>query len=74
MDRAVAELTRATPLDTSGEIHYQLYRLYRTQGQLGLAKEALAESERLRQQDGQDRQRRLARAIQLGKAGQPSKH
>ena len=74
VDRAVAELTQATPLDTSGEIHYQLYRLYQTQGQPGLAQEALTESERLRRQDAQDRQRRLARATELGKSGQPSKH
>jgi tetratricopeptide (TPR) repeat protein len=74
VDRAVAELTQATPLDTSGEIHYQLYRLYQTQGQPGLAQEALTESERLRRQDAQDRQRRLARATEQGKAGQPLKH
>jgi len=74
VDRAIAELTQASPMDRSGEIHYQLYKLYQKQGQAKLAQEALAESERLRQQDAQDLQRHLGRATQLGKGGQLEQH
>jgi tetratricopeptide (TPR) repeat protein len=66
LDRAITELTEASPMDRSGEIHYQLYRLYQKQGQAKLAQEALAESERLRQHDAQDLQRHLGRATQMG--------
>jgi tetratricopeptide (TPR) repeat protein len=69
-ERAIPELTQALPMDESGEIHYQLYRAYQKQGQVKLAEEALAESERLRHQDAQDRQHRLDRAAQLKKGGQ----
>ena len=74
VERAIAELTQASPMDRSGEIHYQLYKLYQKQGQAKLAQEALAESERLRQQDAQDLQRHLGRATQLGKGGQLEQH
>jgi tetratricopeptide (TPR) repeat protein len=74
VDRAIAELTQAASTDRSGEIHYQLYRLYQKRGQANLAQEALAESERLRQQDAQDRQRHLGRAAQLGKADHSQQH
>jgi tetratricopeptide (TPR) repeat protein len=73
LDRAITELTQASPMDRSGEIHYQLYRLYQKQGQAKLAQEALAESERLRQQNAQDVQRHLGQAAQLG-TGQPEQH
>lgn len=66
LDRATTELTQASPMDRSGEIHYQLYRLYQKQGQAKLAQEALAESERLRQQNAQDIQRHLGQAAQPG--------
>ena len=74
VDRAIAELTQASPMDRSGEIHYQLYKLYQKQGQAKLAQEALVESERLRQQNAQDLQRHLGRATQLGKGGQLEQH
>ena len=71
VDRAITELTLASSMDRSGEIHYQLYRLYQKKGQAKLAQEALAESERLRRQDAEDIQRHLGRASQLRKGGQP---
>jgi tetratricopeptide (TPR) repeat protein len=74
VDRAIAELTQASSMDRSGEIHYQLYKLYQKQGQAKLAQEALAESERLRQQDAQDLQRHLGRATRVGKGGQLEQH
>jgi tetratricopeptide (TPR) repeat protein len=72
--RAIGELNQASSMDRSGEIHYQLYKLYQKQGHAKLAQEALAESERLRQQDAQDQQRHLGRATQLGKGGQLEQH
>ena len=74
VDKAIAELNQAASMDRSGEIHYQLYKLYQKQGQAKLAQEALAGVRRLRQQDAQDLQRHLGRAIQLGKGGQLEQH
>jgi tetratricopeptide (TPR) repeat protein len=47
-EEAIRELKRASPMDRYGEIHFQLHVLYKKQGQMKLAEEALAESERLR--------------------------
>jgi tetratricopeptide (TPR) repeat protein len=74
VDKAIAELTQAASMDRSGEIHYQLYKLYQKQGQAKLAQEALAYSERLRQQEAQDLERHLGRAARLGKDGQLEQH
>jgi len=73
---AIAELTLALPLDQSGDVHYQLYELYKKNGQFKLAKQALATSERLRSEDAESRKRRLGRAASTLKAlpaSQPSK-
>jgi len=69
VDKAIRELTQASPMDRSGEIHYQLYKLYQKQGQTRLAQEALAESETLRQQEAQEVQLHLRRASEMGKGG-----
>ncbi|HVR25625.1 MAG TPA: tetratricopeptide repeat protein [Candidatus Polarisedimenticolia bacterium] len=45
---AVKELVVALPSDSTGELHYQLYSLYKKLGKTKEAQEALAESERLR--------------------------
>ena len=74
VDKAIEELTQASPVDPSGEIHYQLFKLYQKQGQTQLAQEALSESERLRERDAQDRQSRLSRAGELGNSAQPAGH
>jgi tetratricopeptide (TPR) repeat protein len=58
---AVAELTKALPTDEKGELHYQLYLLYKKDGQTGLAQEALAKSEELRAREREDVKRRLDR-------------
>jgi tetratricopeptide (TPR) repeat protein len=71
VEKAIAELSEASSMDRSGEIHYQLYRLYQQQGKPTLAREALAESERLRLQETQDVQRHLLRATQPEKGSQP---
>ncbi len=67
---AIAELTLALPMDESGDIHYQLYELYKKNGQLELAKQALATSERLRVEDAESRKRRLGRAAGTPKVPQ----
>jgi tetratricopeptide (TPR) repeat protein len=64
---AITELTDALPIDEYGDIHYQLYKLYKKNGQLELAKQALATSERLRIEDAESRQRRLGRAASTPK-------
>jgi tetratricopeptide (TPR) repeat protein len=46
--QAINELLLALPSDLEGELHYRLFRLYTKQGKTKEAREALAESERLR--------------------------
>ena len=58
---AIAELTRALPTDENGELHYQLYVLYKKAGQPDLAQQALAKSEELRAHEREDVRRRLDR-------------
>jgi tetratricopeptide (TPR) repeat protein len=58
---AVAELTEALPTDEKGELHYQLYLLYKKDGKTSLAQEALAKSEELRAREREDVKRRLDR-------------
>jgi tetratricopeptide (TPR) repeat protein len=62
VDDAIAELTRAEPVDRYGDIHYQLYLLYKAQGKSELARAALASSDRLRQLELQNQSAHLARA------------
>ena len=61
-EEAIAELQRALPMDQFGDIHYQLYVLYKKQGETKLAQEALAESERLRALEAERHQERTDRA------------
>jgi len=61
-EAAIAELQRALPMDRFGDIHYQLYVLYKKQGQTELAQEALTESERLRALESQRHRERTERA------------
>jgi tetratricopeptide (TPR) repeat protein len=61
-DEAIAELKLALPTDRFGDIHYQLYALYKKQGRTQLAQEALAESERLRTLELEHHQERTDRA------------
>jgi len=65
---AITELTLALPIDQSGDIHYQLYEVYKKNGQVELAQQALATSERLRFEDAESRKRRLGRAASTPKA------
>jgi tetratricopeptide (TPR) repeat protein len=69
---AIAELTTALPTDQNGELHYQLYVLYKKEGQTGLAQEALSKSEELRAHDREDVRRRLDRVT--GTIDSPSPH
>jgi tetratricopeptide (TPR) repeat protein len=66
-EEAIAELRRALPMDRFGDIHYQLYVLYKKQGQTELAQEALAESERLRALESERHRERTERASQVQK-------
>jgi tetratricopeptide (TPR) repeat protein len=61
-EEAIAELKRALPTDRYGNIHYQLYVLYKKHGQTNLAQEALAESERLRTLELERHEERIGRA------------
>ncbi len=61
---AIAELSRASPMDRTGEIYYQLYVLYRKEGQTALAQQALAKSESLRTLELQTRKHRFERAAE----------
>jgi tetratricopeptide (TPR) repeat protein len=68
-EEAITELTRAKPVDRFGDIHYQLYLLYRGQGQKEKAEQALATSEQLRKLELRHQSTRLARAAEAAKAG-----
>jgi tetratricopeptide (TPR) repeat protein len=69
---AIAELQRALAMDRFGDIHYQLYRLYKEEGDARLAQEALAKSERLRALELQRHRERTERAAEIQKqANQP---
>ena len=68
-DEAITELTRAKPVDRFGDIHYQLYLLYRGQGQKEQAQQALATSEQLRKLELRHQSSRLARAAEAAKVG-----
>lgn len=70
---AIAELQRAAVVDRFGDIHFQLYRLYKEQGDERLAQEALAESEKLRAMELQRHQERTERRTEIQKqtANQP---
>jgi len=62
-NEAIDELRVALPTDQNGELHYQLYSLYKLTGQTELARQALADSERLRKEDSDLVKRRLERAV-----------
>jgi tetratricopeptide (TPR) repeat protein len=62
VDEAISELTRGAAADRFGDIHYQLFTLYKAQGKTELAQRALATSERLRRLEMQNESSRLARA------------
>jgi tetratricopeptide (TPR) repeat protein len=66
---AITELIRAEPVDRFGDIHYQLYLLYRGQGQKEQAEQALAASEQLRKLEIRHQSTRLARAAEAAKQG-----
>jgi tetratricopeptide (TPR) repeat protein len=64
-EEAIAELTRARPMDRYGDIHYQLYRLYKKQNKTALAAQMLAESEKRRASERHLHEQRLERATEL---------
>jgi tetratricopeptide (TPR) repeat protein len=68
-EEAITELTRAKPVDRFGDIHYQLYLLYRGQGQKEQAEQALTASEQLRKLELRHQSTRLARAAEAAKVG-----
>jgi tetratricopeptide (TPR) repeat protein len=68
---AIAELTKALPSDDSGELYYQLYVLYKKNGETSLAQEALSKSEELRARDRENRRRRLDRVVGTTESSNP---
>ena len=71
VEEAIAELLLALPTDRSGELHYQLSVVYRRQGQMELAKQALAKSEELRTLDRKAQRERLERAVNAAEGSDP---
>jgi tetratricopeptide (TPR) repeat protein len=73
--RAIAEVLKALPADNSGDLHYQLYLLYKKQGMTGQAQTALEQSQKLRADTLKARQENLEEALHLSKQadglGQP---
>jgi tetratricopeptide (TPR) repeat protein len=68
---AISELLLALPTDQQGDLHFQLHTLYKRQGQPELARQALAESERLRAQARENQERLLKRAVSVGESPTP---
>ncbi len=64
VNEAIAELTEAEPADRFGDIHYELFRLYKNQGKTDLAQKALATSEQLRELESQTQATRLRQAAE----------
>jgi tetratricopeptide (TPR) repeat protein len=73
--RAIAEVLKALPADNSGDLHYQLYLLYKKQGMTRQAQTALEQSQKLRAATLKTRQENLEEALHLSKetdgSGQP---
>jgi tetratricopeptide (TPR) repeat protein len=73
--RAMAEVFKALPTDQTGDLHYQLYLLYKKQGMAGQAQTALEQSQKLRAGALETRQKNLEEALHLSKQadglGQP---
>jgi len=63
--RATAELLKALPTDHSGDLHYQLYLLYKKQGMTKQAQTALEQSEKLRANRLKTKQENLEEALHL---------
>jgi len=73
--QAMPELLKALPTDHSGDLHYQLYLLYKKQGMTKQAESALEQSEKLRANKLKMKQENLEEALHLSKEtdglGQP---
>ena len=72
--QAMAEVLKALPTDQSGDLHYQLYLLYKKQGMTKQAQTALEQSQKLRADALKTQQENLEKALHLSKAaeeGQP---
>jgi len=65
--RAMAEVLKALPTDQTGDLHYQLYLLYKKQGMAGQAQTALEQSQKLRAGALETRQKNLEEALHLSK-------
>lgn len=64
VNRAIEELNHALPMDHAGDLHYLLYLEYKKQGRAGLARTALAESQKLRAVNLEMQQHRLNEALE----------
>lgn len=73
--KAMNEVLKALPADHSGDLHYQLYLLYKTQGMTRQAQTALEQSQKLRAATLKTKQENLEEALHLSKEsdglGQP---
>ncbi len=71
VEEAITELKKALPMDRFGDLHYQLYSLYKKQGQMKLAEQALRESQNLRTREAETQRKRLKRAADLPEVTTP---
>jgi len=70
--QAMAELLKALPTDQSGDLHYQLYLLYKKQGMTEQAQTALEQSQKLRADALKTQQENLEKALHASKGpGEP---
>lgn len=67
--RAMAEVLKALPADHSGDLHYQLYLLYKKQGMTRQAQAALDQSQKLRRDRLKTKQKNLEEALHLSNDG-----
>lgn len=65
--KAMVEILKALPMDRSGNLHYQLYLVYKKQGLTKQAQQALAESQKLRASALKTHQKHLEKAFHLTK-------
>lgn len=75
LHKAMMEILKAFPMDRSGNLHYQLYLVYKKQGMRKQAQQALRESQELRANALKALHKRLEKAFHLAKKaahdGQP---
>lgn len=68
VDAAIREISLALPTDRAGDLHYLLSLQYKKLGELGRARRALAESQKLRDEETRNQQQRLTEALRAAQS------